>query len=80
MSATVATPVVGSTPGIASASNLFYFLLVPALVLWYAYWKISRRHLEELAAKIPGPDGLPLLGNALEFTGTSHSELDTKIL
>ncbi|XP_045479100.1 cytochrome P450 4g15-like [Harmonia axyridis] len=72
MSATVATPVLGSTPGIASASNVFYFLLVPAMILWYAYWKISRKHLEELAAKLPGPPGYPLIGNALDFSGTSH--------
>ncbi|KAL3266986.1 hypothetical protein HHI36_011134 [Cryptolaemus montrouzieri] len=72
MSATIATPLVGASPGIVSASNVFYFLLAPALILWYAYWKISRRHLEELASRIPGPAGLPILGNALEFMGTSH--------
>nr|AXJ21601.1 CYP4G200 [Mythimna separata] len=55
-----------------AATNLFYVLLVPALVLWYAYWRMSRRHMYELAAKLHGPPGLPLLGNALEFTGGSH--------
>ncbi|KAL4714471.1 hypothetical protein ACJJTC_017766 [Scirpophaga incertulas] len=53
------------------ASSLFYMLLLPALALWYAYWKMSRRHMYELAAKINGPPGLPLIGNALEFTGGS---------
>lgn len=55
-----------------SASSVFYMLLVPALVLWYTYWRMSRRHMIELAENIPGPAGLPLLGNALEFTGSPH--------
>ncbi|XP_075973040.1 cytochrome P450 4g15 [Anticarsia gemmatalis] len=54
------------------ATSLFYVLLVPALILWYAYWRMSRRHMYELAEKLNGPPGLPLLGNALEFTGGSH--------
>lgn len=56
------------------ASSMFYALVVPALVLWYAYWRISRRHLYELADQLSGPPGLPLLGNALEFTGGSHGK------
>lgn len=54
-----------------AATSLFYMLLVPALILWYAYWRMSRRHMYELAEKIDGPPGLPLIGNALEFTGGS---------
>ncbi|CAK1551896.1 unnamed protein product [Leptosia nina] len=54
-----------------AATNLFYVLLVPAVLLWYTYWRMSRRHLYELADKIAGPKGLPLIGNALEFTGGS---------
>ncbi|NP_001106223.1 cytochrome P450 CYP4G25 [Bombyx mori] len=54
-----------------SAINLFYVLLVPAVILWYAYWRMSRRRLYELADKLNGPPGLPLLGNALEFVGGS---------
>ncbi|XP_050362453.1 cytochrome P450 4g15 [Nymphalis io] len=54
-----------------AATNLFYVLLVPAILLWYAYWRMSRRHLYELAEKIAGPKGYPLIGNALEFTGGS---------
>lgn len=57
-----------------AATNLFYVLLVPALILWYAYWRMSRRHMYELAEKLNGPPGLPLLGNALEFTGGSHGK------
>lgn len=58
-----------------AVSSMFYMLLVPALILWYAYWRMSRRHLYELAAQIPGPEGLPLFGNALEFTGGSSGKL-----
>ncbi|XP_041972628.1 cytochrome P450 4g15 [Aricia agestis] len=54
-----------------TATNMFYLLLVPAIILWYTYWRMSRRHMYELAEKIPGPKGLPLIGNALEFVGTS---------
>ncbi|KAJ8929501.1 hypothetical protein NQ314_017794 [Rhamnusium bicolor] len=71
MSAATATPDLATPTGILSPTSIFYFLLVPALVLWYAYWKISRKHMLELAEKIPGPPTVPILGNALEFLGTS---------
>lgn len=58
-----------------AATNLFYVLLVPALLLWYTYWRMSRRHMYELAEKIAGPPGYPLIGNALEFTGGSDGKI-----
>lgn len=58
-----------------SATNVFLALFIPALVLYYIYFRISRRHLIELAEKIPGPVGLPLIGNALELIGSSDGEL-----
>lgn len=61
---------------VLSVTSVFYFLLVPLVIVWYIYWKVSRRHLVELAEKIPGPSGLPLLGNALEFVGSSAGKLD----
>lgn len=57
-----------------SAFSVFLALLVPALVLWYVYFRVSQRHVLELAEKIPGPPGYPLIGNALEFMGSSDSE------
>ncbi|VVC91629.1 cytochrome P450 4g15 [Leptidea sinapis] len=54
-----------------AATNLFYVLLVPALILWYTYWRMSRRNLYELADQIAGPKGYPIIGNALDFTGGS---------
>lgn len=77
MSATVAPadPVMANA-NIASPMNVFYFLLAPALLLWFIYWRISRQHMLKLAEKIPGPPGLPLLGNALELIGTSHCKYE----
>lgn len=57
------------------SSAIFFSLLVPALILWYIYWRLSRRRLYALAEKLPGPEGLPIIGNALDLTGTSHSKL-----
>ncbi|XP_046625289.1 cytochrome P450 4g15 [Neodiprion virginianus] len=56
-----------------SATTIFFSLLVPAIVLYYIYFRISRRHMIELADKLPGPDGIPFLGNALEFLGSSDT-------
>ncbi|VVC38322.1 Hypothetical protein CINCED_3A001449 [Cinara cedri] len=56
-----------------SAFNLFFYLLTPALVLWYVYYRMSRKQLYELAHKIQGSDGLPFLGNALDFLRDSHA-------
>lgn len=57
-----------------SASTVFLSLLIPALVLYYIYFRISRRHMLELAEKIPGPPALPLIGNALELIGSSDGK------
>jgi len=46
---------------------------VPALLLYYVYFRITKRHMIELAAKIPGPAGLPLIGNAHELIGSSDT-------
>lgn len=61
-------------PQSATSTGVFYSLLIPAAILWFVYWRLSRRHLYQLAEKLPGPKGFPLIGNALDLTGTSHSE------
>lgn len=75
MSGTVTSPDIATPTSFITATTIFYGLLIPAVVLWYAYWRISRRHMFELLEKIPGPAGLPLIGNALEFVGNSHSKI-----
>jgi cytochrome P450 family 4 len=52
-----------------SATNTFLYLLVPAVVLYFIYWKLQRRRFLELAEKIPGPKGYPIIGNGLDFLG-----------
>lgn len=58
----------------SSPTSFFYYLLVPTLLLWFTYWKLSRRRMIEMADKLPGPPGLPLVGNGLDFLGTPHGK------
>lgn len=53
-----------------SATTVFFSLLIPAVVLFYIYFRISRRHLIELGDKLPGPTALPIIGNAHEMIGS----------
>lgn len=57
-----------------SSSTAFLYLIVPAITLWYIYFRLSRKRLYDLISKIDGPRGLPLFGNALEFIGDPHSK------
>lgn len=58
---------------VSDATSVFYFLLAPAILLWFVYWKLSRRHLVELGDKLPGPTPLPVIGNLLTVLGSPHS-------
>jgi hypothetical protein len=74
MTATAATVAEPS----ASANYTLFFLLIPALILYFVYWKLQRRRFVELADKLPGPKGLPIVGHGFSFLGSSlrkfHSE------
>lgn len=59
-------------PTSLASSAIFYSLFFPALILWFVYWKLSRRRLYKLAGELPGPEGYPIIGNALELVGTPH--------
>jgi cytochrome P450 family 4 len=62
----------------SSATITLFFLLIPALILYFVYWKLQRRRFVELADKLPGPKGLPIVGHGFSFLGSSlrkfHSE------
>lgn len=70
----MAGPISAENPSQGESMTVFFSLLLPAIVLWYIYWKLSRRHMYKLADKLPGPTGLPFIGNALDLAGTSHSK------
>lgn len=56
-------------PNLISPASVFYFLLLPTILLWFLYWRLSRRHLYELAVKLPGPKGLPIVGHLFDVLG-----------
>jgi cytochrome P450 family 4 len=62
----------------ASATITLFFLLIPALILYFVYWKLQRRRFVELGEKLPGPKGLPIVGLGFSFVGNPlrkfHSE------
>jgi cytochrome P450 family 4 len=55
----------------ASATITLFYLLIPALILYFVYWKIQRRRFVELAEKIPGPEGYPIIGHGFFLFGSS---------
>ncbi|ENN82958.1 hypothetical protein YQE_00676, partial [Dendroctonus ponderosae] len=80
MSSSTISPMPSSNPRPLSAISMFFSLLVPVLALFYVYWRVSRRHMINLAEKIPGPKGLPILGNALEFIGNPNVWVGPRLL
>lgn len=63
---------IAGDPSIISATSVFYFLLMPTMLLWFVYWRLSRKHLYDLSENIPGIPGYPLIGNLMEVLGSPH--------
>jgi hypothetical protein len=49
-------------------------LVIIFLLLFYVHFRVRRRRMEALAAKISGPPAWPLVGNALQFLGTTQGK------
>lgn len=49
--------------------GLMLFVLGGLLVVALVYLRLKRLRLLQLGSKLPGPEGLPVIGNALQFTG-----------
>ncbi|CAH1400025.1 unnamed protein product [Nezara viridula] len=58
--------------------TFFGAVLTAAIAGYGAFW-YSRRRLYELAAKIPGPTSLPLLGTLSEFSGGAHMVFENMV-
>ncbi|XP_047999130.1 LOW QUALITY PROTEIN: cytochrome P450 4g15-like [Leguminivora glycinivorella] len=50
-------------------------VLVLATLLLWVIWRVRNRRLLALAARVPGPPALPLLGNALIFMAKPNEQL-----
>ena len=63
------TATAGAEPSASATITLFY-LLFPVLILYFVYWKLQRRRFVELAEKIPGPTGNPIIGHGEFLLGS----------
>lgn len=53
----------------------FMTIIVAVVVIFYFWYRHKYNRLLTLSSKIPGPPGLPILGNALSFFGKSPPEI-----
>jgi cytochrome P450 family 4 len=75
MTASAATAVAESS---APATLTFFYLLIPALILYFVCWKLPRRRFLELAEKIPGPELYPIIGHALLLLGNAARKFHSR--
>nr|QIK02100.1 cytochromes P450 family 4 [Holotrichia parallela] len=46
-------------------------IIVSPLIVWFAYWYYTVQYYERYLKNIPGPRGLPLIGNSLDIASTT---------
>lgn len=62
--------------------NMFFSIcaLILSILIWYSQYIWKRRRLIKLVNKFDGPPTLPVLGNALQFSGNPKGELKLFVL
>jgi cytochrome P450 family 4 len=78
MTATTATAAAAVAESSAPATLTFFYLLIPALILYFVYWKLQRRRFVELGEKIPGPEGYPIVGHAFLLLGSASGKFHSR--
>jgi cytochrome P450 family 4 len=73
-----ATAAAAAAESSAPATLTVFYLLIPALILYFVYWKLQRRRFVELADKIPGPEGLPIIGHGILLLGSSLRKFQSR--
>jgi len=56
---------------------IVYMIIVIFVVMW-CYFKWHNRYFEELAAKMPGPPGYPIIGVGYQFFGLTSERKKKK--
>ena len=62
-----ASPLVADVAGVLFTNRLWITLIATLLIYWFAW---SRSRFVRLINRLPGPRGIPLLGNALQIGKT----------
>ncbi|XP_045454337.1 cytochrome P450 4C1-like [Melitaea cinxia] len=55
---------------------MFCISVLLPIILYWIYWRWRHHRMLKLAALVPGPPALPILGNALFFMAKSEEQLD----
>lgn len=55
--------------------EIIYYLIVVILVVLWCYFKWNNRHVEKLAARMPGPPTYPIIGTGYQFIGSPERNM-----
>jgi len=59
--------------------EIIYYLIVVILVVLWCYFKWNNRHVEKLAARMPGPPKYPFIGTGYQFIGLTSERKQNNI-